>query len=146
MLNRIRYRISKDEQGTVKVLKPRVLARDLAQLQAGEYDVVVQLRDPRLLRMKRYYFRMEQSLAEYLGYEKDAFHAAIATQAAIGRTVDIDSGEVIYESIAEIDDPQRMFYRIIEFQHWAAREFDYTFDPYKDDTDATPPTSEFPAD
>lgn len=97
--------------------------------------MVVRKRDQRLMRLKKYYFVMEDNLAKYLGSSKDDLHKAIAEHTTLGRKIDPETNKVVYESISDITDYQQMIQRIHEFQQWSAREFNYTFEPLKTDPD-----------
>lgn len=129
-MTRVKYNLVVTDDGNIVVLKPDILARQLEKLKPGFYVGIVELRNSQLERMKRYYFSMESSLARHMGCTKRELHEAIKLHPTIGKTIDPETGEITYESIAEIHDADDMLSRIYEFQQWAAQEYSYTFEPY----------------
>lgn len=132
-VNAIKFRIEKRADGTIHILKPRVLSRQLKALEIGVYDCIVQELSTQLQTIKAYYFTMEGHLASHLGITKNDLHASIKHSTRLGRVIDRTTGEEAYESISDVSSEERMMERIVEFQQWAAMEFDYTFEPYKTD-------------
>ncbi len=75
---------------------------------------------------------MESALAKHIGYRKDEFHEVL--KAKIGHIVNI-KGKSVYESLTKVKTTERMLERIIEFQEFAAKEFDYVMEPYRESND-----------
>lgn len=76
---------------------------------------------------------MESALSRHLGMSKKDLHNALKNNPEIGRKIDENTGKVVYDSIADIQDADEMLARIFEFQHWAAIEHKYEFEPYNDE-------------
>jgi hypothetical protein len=135
MLNKLKYKVDVQEDGTIKVLKPIVLSRSLKKLQPGRYVVIMEMENEKLIKMKKFYFSQESELANYLGHSKDELHNAIKTAKDTHFAQKIENGISRYESVEEITDELSMMARIHGFQQWAAYNFDFTLKPYRDEDD-----------
>jgi len=98
--------------------------QQMNRLVDGEYDVIITPAGDMLDKLKRRYFVMESELARYLGFRKTELHEVL--KAYIGRKINND-GKEIYESLAEVKDPDDMRVRIEELHELAALRFGYVF-------------------
>lgn len=101
----------------------------LRGLPPGKYEMHLQQPDNLVYRMKRYYFAMETKLSFHLGMSKDELHENL--KAHLGHHVDLDTGEITYQSISSVETSDEMLQRILQFQQFAAEHFQYTFEPFK---------------
>lgn len=128
-LKYIQYRMIKTDDGTMYVQKKAKINTLLDNLAPGFYKITIEQEDTELVSLKKYYFKMEGELAKHLGMKKVDLHAYLTT--IIGHKIDALSGKPVYESIADIKEHPDMMSRVYEFQEWAAREHDYTFEPFQ---------------
>jgi hypothetical protein len=126
----LKYQFIKTDDGQIIIKKPDLIARKLKALKPGFYNIEVYMHDERLSRMKKYYFVMESKMALHLGMKKQELHKAIKESTTMGRKLDEETGEEVYESISDIKDSATMLARIYEFQQWAAAYHDYHLEPY----------------
>lgn len=128
----MKFQIEMQKDGKLKVLKTRSVARGLNSLQPGKYHVTIEPVSTRLLRMIRFYYKMEMELSLFLGItDQTIIHEEFKKY--LGNHVNPDTGKPEYKSISKITEPSEMLIRIYEFQEFAARYWNYKMEPFKDD-------------
>lgn len=128
-LKKVTFVMLKTDSGEIIVDRQSKFNQQLASLAPGKYKGVLEKEDVELTRLKKYYFAMESSLAHHLGMKKTELHLAV--RPFLGQMIDEESGKMVYQSIRDIRDKDTMMARVLEFQEWAARMHDYTFEPFK---------------
>jgi hypothetical protein len=121
---RLHGRLIKEEGKPAFVQNGKEFRNQMDSLEPGLYDILIIPLGDHLEQMKRRYFVMEAELARHLGFKKVELHEAL--KAYVGRKVNHE-GKEVYESIAEVREPDEMRVRIEELHELAALYFGYVF-------------------
>jgi hemerythrin len=128
-LNQIKGKIIKIAgEPKIRVINHTAYRKQLADLEPGTYEFVIQPVDSKLKQMKKAYFAMESELSRHLGYKKVQLHNQLKDY--IGHHISPDNGKPEYLSIARINSEDEMMQRILELTEFAAIELNYVFPPY----------------
>lgn len=127
-LKKVSFEIIKTDAGELVVKKPDKVNKQLDDLVPGIYKAIIEKEDTELIALKKYYFKCESSLAQYIGADKRDLHEDLKSH--IGFKTDEETGLKVYESISSIKDMATMMNRVHELHQWAAKEFKYTFEPF----------------
>jgi hypothetical protein len=129
-LNQIKGKIIKIAgEPKIRVINHTAYRKQLADLEPGTYEFVIQPVDSKLKRMKRTYFAMESELSRHLGYKKTELHEQLKD--FIGHHISSENGKEEYLSIAEVTNEEDMLQRILELAEFSAMQLGYIFKPYK---------------
>jgi hemerythrin len=128
-LNQIKGKIIKIAgEPKIRVINHTAYRKQLADLEPGTYEFVIQPVDSKLKQMKKAYFAMESELSRHLGYKKVQLHSQLKDY--IGHHISPENGRPEYLSIARVTSEEEMMQRILELQEFAAEELNYVFEPY----------------
>lgn len=123
----VKVDIIKTDSGNIIVKSRKKMDKLLDDLAPGHYKLTIDREERKLTLMKKFYFLMESKLAAYLGYTKDELHLALKPvfQKAAPEGI-------IYASVSEIANEEDMMARIVQFQQFAAEQFNYVTEPYSE--------------